>query len=427
METIVALSSPPGPAARAVIRLSGPRALEIGASLCGVPRPSCRTAVRGAFTACGAQAPVLLLAMPAPRSYTREDVAEMHLPGAAPIVAEALRRALAAGARHALPGEFTRRAYENGRLSLAQAEAVMSVIRAGDDASLRLAAERLAGKGGRALDAASDLLSSLVADVEASIDFIEHDVPCVGREEVIERVAALAERLSRAGSGAAPADDAPRVVLAGPPNAGKTSLFNALTGARGLVSPLPGTTRDALEADLVLGYLLVRISDAPGDAPCEPGPDAEAASRGRSARDRADIVLHLRDGSRPFNAPALDPARELLVITKADLGSALSESKGLAVSALTGAGIPRLRARIALLARRRAGESDSVLSAREREATRRATDALERARRAAADVLGEEFIALELREALDALGEAVGVVSSEEVLDRVFARFCIGK
>lgn len=429
-DTIVALSSPPGPAIRSIIRLSGPRALAIGAELCGSEIPRSRTALRGSFAACGAEAPALLLAMPAPRSYTREDVAEVHLAGAAPIAAEALRRALAAGAREALPGEFTRRAVENGRLSLSQAEAVMSVIRAKDDAALRLAAERLAGKGGRALAAASDRLASLVADVEASIDFIEHDVPCVGREEVIARAAALADELARAASGAAPSDDAPRVVLAGPPNAGKTSLFNALTGARGLVSPLPGTTRDSLESDIVLGAAIARLSDSPGDADYAPGPDADAASRGRAARERADIVLHVRDGSLPFDPPALDAAREILVLNKADLGTRpalLPRRQWLAVSALNGLGLPRLRARIAILARRRTGSAESALSAREREAVRQAAEALERARCAAAERKGEEFIALELREALDALGEAAGVVTSEEVLDRVFGRFCIGK
>ncbi len=429
-ETIAALSSPPGPAARAIIRLSGPRAIEIGAALAGVGRPAGRAAVRGKFAACGAEAPALLLAMPGPRSYTREDVAEVHLPGAPPIAAEALRRAFAAGARPAAPGEFTRRAVENGRLSLAQAEAVMALIRARDDAERRAAAGRLAGKGGRALAGASGELAALVADVEASIDFIEHDVPCVSREEIGARVSELGTRLRRAAAEAPALDDTPRVALAGPPNAGKTSLFNALTGARALVSPLPGTTRDVLEAELPLGAALVRIADAPGDAALPAGPDALAAGRGRALRDRAEIVLHVRDGSRPFEAPAIDPARELLVLNKADLGApppALPRRHWLAVSALTGAGLPRLRARIALLARRRAGDPESALSAREREAAAAAAAGLDRAGRAIAEGLAEEFVALELREALDALSDAAGTVTTEEILDRVFAKFCIGK
>lgn len=425
-ETIAALSSPPGPSARAIIRLSGPRALEIGAALAGVATPSSRSAIRGTFAACGAEVPALLLAMPAPRSYTREDVAEIHLPGAPPIAAEALRRAFAAGARPAGPGEFTRRAVENGRISLAQAEAVMAIIRARDDSERRAAAGRLAGKGGRALAGASGELAGLVADVEASIDFIEHDVPCASREELSGRIAALAGRLRGATAGDAPPDDTPRVALAGPPNAGKTSLFNALTGARGLVSALPGTTRDVLEAELSLGPARVRIADAPGDAELAPGPDADAAARGRASRDRADIVLHVRDGSRPFDVPSLDPARELLVLNKSDLGVPPARP-GLAVSAHTGAGLPRLRARIALLARRRAGDPESALSAREREAATRAAEGLDRALHALGEGLAEEFVALELREALEALSGAAGTVTSEDILDRVFAKFCIGK
>src|SRR5207247_2165263 len=146
------------------------------------------------------------------------DVAEIHLPGAAPIAAEAMRRALAAGAREALPGEFTRRAVENGRLSLAQAEAVMDVIRASDDAALRRAASRLAGRN--PLAAAAERLAALVADVEASIDFVEHDVPCVPREEIVQRAERLAAELGRASAAPPALDDAPRAVLAGPPNAG---------------------------------------------------------------------------------------------------------------------------------------------------------------------------------------------------------------
>ncbi|MCE9581221.1 MAG: 50S ribosome-binding GTPase [Planctomycetes bacterium] len=430
MDTIVALSSPPGASARAILRLSGPRALEIGAGLCGLPVPATRTVERGSFAACGAAATATLLAMPAPRSYTREDVAEVHLPGASPISREALRRALSGGAREAAPGEFTRRAVENGRLTLAQAEGVMAVIRARDDASLRRATERLAGRGGRVLGEAAERLAALAADVEASIDFIEHDVPFVGAAEVAARAGSLEAELARASAGTSPSDDLPRFVLSGPPNAGKTSLFNALTGARALVSAARGTTRDSLEAEVLLGSVTVRISDSPGDAAWPPGPDADASERGRMARDRADFVVHVRDGTRPVEFLPLDPAREILVLNKSDLGGparTLPHRQWLSVSARTGAGLGRLRARLAMMARRGSGTADSELSARESDAARRAAEACGRARRAAGEGSPEEFVALELREAMDALGEAAGEISAEDVLDRVFRKFCIGK
>lgn len=427
MDTIAALSSPAGPARRAIVRLSGPRALAIGAALAGVEPPRRRAAVRGRFAACGAEATAVLLAMPGPRSYTREDVAEVHLPGAAPVASEALRRVFAAGAREAAPGEFTRRAVENGRLTLAQAEGVMAVIRARDDAALRAAADRLAGASGSALAAVSGELAALLADVEASIDFIEHDVPCAPRAEIAERIETLRESLVRAAGSAPPDEGALLVVLSGPPGAGKTSLFNALTGGTGLVSGTPGTTRDVREAALALGAVLVRLADAPGDAAWPPGPDADAASRGRSARDRADIVVHVRDGTRPGAPPAFDPARELFVLSKADLGSAKLPGRALRVSSVTGAGIPRLRARIALLVRRASAAGAAALSSRERDVAERAGKSLSAARAAVEGGVAEEFVALELREALDALGEATGPVTPEAILDRVFARFCIGK
>lgn len=427
-DTIVALSSSPGAASRAVVRFSGAQALDVAAGICGVPVPRARGCVRGAVAACGGEVPVLLLAMPGPRSYTREDVAEIHLPGAAPLAAEVLRRAAAAGAREARPGEFTRRALLNGRIGIGQAEAVMDAIRARSDAELRRAAERMAGRGGRALAGVSDALASLLADVEASIDFVEHDIPCVGRAEILERISGIMRALEAAPSGAAAPDDVPRVLLAGPPNAGKTSLFNALTGSRALVSPRPGTTRDVLEGEVRAGPVTFRLLDAPGDGDAPSGPEAAAVLRARGARDRADLVLHVRDGSRPFSLPSLDPARELVVLSKSDLAAPASAARGyLRVSSITGAGLGRLRARAAAAVRRLCGAADSALSSRELDASRRAREALERARSAADADLGEEFVAGDLREALNALGEVTGEVATEELLDRIFARFCIGK
>ncbi len=420
-DTIAALSSPPGRALRGIVRLSGPAALAIAAEVAGLAPPVKRGVVRGEFRAAGVACPCLVLAMPAPASYTREDVAELHLPGAGPLLAEAMGRVLLLGAREAGPGEFTRRAVENGRIDPGQAEAVMDLIRARSDAELRRAAARLAGEPGRRLDRAVAALRDLAAEVEAAIDFQEHDIPALGAAEAAARAQGIAALLARAAAGVPAAEDVPRVVLAGAPNAGKSSLFNALTGAGAIVSPHPGTTRDAIEADMVVGSVAFRLIDTPGDGQFAGGPDAAAAERGRAERGRADLVIALAaPGDR---VPAAD-GRTLVVFSKADLVGP-APKPGPAVSALTGAGVGRLRARIALALRRRCGAAESALSARERDAALRASLAAGRAADAAGQ--GEEFMALELREALDALGEITGETGPEELLDRIFARFCIGK
>jgi tRNA modification GTPase len=423
-DTVVALASPPGPSARAILRLSGPRALEIAAALAGLPQATVRGARRGRIEACGAAAPAVVLAMPAPRSYTREDVAEIHVAGAAPLAAELLRRACAAGARLAAPGEFTRRAWENGRISLDQAEAVLAVIRARDDAELRRAAERLAGRGGEALAGAAAKLAALTADVEASIDFQEHDIPVDPPARIDARAEDIERELRAASSSRPPADDSPRVLLVGKPNAGKSSLFNALSCGRALTSPEAGTTRDFLEAEISVGSVSFRLVDSAGLDGDKSGAGAAAAVRARAAR--ADVRLGVVDASRTWTPP---PDCDVLALNKVDLGVAPDARplRSVAVSALTGIGLGRLRARLALAVRRRSGGAESVLAAREHDAARRAAEALARARAGLQAGLSEDLVALDLREGLDALGEVTGAVATEDLLDRIFARFCIGK
>ena len=448
------MSSPAGAAPRGIVRLSGPRACEFcdlifRASGAPLPEGANYVAGEGCLDLGGDWPPVPALAyvMRAPTSYTREDVVEFHTVGAVPIMRALLSRMLAAGARAAGPGEFTRRAYLNGRLDLAQAEAVRRIIQARSEAEHRRSLEQLAGSLSARVASLRGEVVDLCAEIEAALDFSDQDIEPISPADLLERAVGIGEHLAaiRCGPGAgALRAELPRVLLCGPPNAGKSSLFNALLRAeRAIVSPHPGTTRDLIEATLAVGDLEFQLVDCAGIRESADELERMGSRRSRSAADAADILLLVLDTARPLDAgerrliEAADLRRSLVVLAKCDLPRAwhedeirphLPDAPVLATSARTGEGIHALgeALRNAILSGR-ADRSTAryLLEARHEAALARAAEALDRAREAA--VAGFEFVALELREVLAALGEIAGETATDDILDRIFSGFCIGK
>ncbi|HUR38208.1 MAG TPA: GTPase, partial [Planctomycetota bacterium] len=325
-DTIVALSTPPGAGLRAVVRLSGPRAVEVGA------------AVPGAVVYKG------------PRTYTREDLVEIHLPGSPPLVDRLLRDLCARGARPAKPGEFTLRAFLNGRLDLAQAEAVEQLISAEGEEDRKAALDQLGGSFSRRLNQIEGDLLDLCADAEAAIDFVDQDIEVLPVEEALKRggesLTSLRNLMSETAARKT-SDQRPTVALHGLPNAGKSALFNALSGADAIVSDVAGTTRDVLTADVDVGFP-IRLIDAPGEAEWA-GLDGEAVRRSRDAVRRADLILFVVDAAEPAASSAIEPKGRawLRVTSKADLPH--GGAPGFLTSAKTGEGLPELRREIARL------------------------------------------------------------------------------
>ena len=403
-QTIVALSTPPGAGLRAVVRLSGPRAVEIGGPVPGA------------------------VVYKAPRTYTREDLVEIHLPGSPPLVDRLLRALCARGARPAKPGEFTLRAFLNGRLDLAQAEAVEQLISAEGEEDRKAALDQLSGSFSRRLNQIEGDLLDLCADVEAAIDFVDQDIEILptadalrrGREALDALGGLMAETASRKTS-----DERPTVALHGLPNAGKSALFNALSGSDAIVSDVPGTTRDVLAAEIDVG-VRVRLIDAPGESEAA-GLDGEAVRRSREALRRADLLLVVVDGTKS-EVPVEPKGRLWLrVYSKADLPHDASLTGGLWVSSKTGQGISELREAIGRMLRdvERPG-ARFRLSLRQGSLLQDAEAALRRAVSGAPD-LGLEYVAADLRAALAALGGISGRSTDEDLLDRIFSRFCLGK
>jgi len=445
-ETIVATATPPGRGAIAVVRLSGPAADEILSRLTGAPPPPPRRLRRATLRR--AEGPhvgafiddALVVRFPGPESYTGEDVVELHLHGGSLVVREALDAAMSCGARSAQPGEFTLRAFLNGRMDLVQAEAVAGIIDATSPAALELAGRHVTQRAGAFLGDLQDRLRELVVRLEADLDFPE-DVPELPRDQLAADLHALAGRLtSMAGTfdASAALRRGLRVVLAGPPNVGKSALFNALVGhPRALVTGEAGTTRDYLEETVLLDRTPVVLVDTAGLRDAKGAAEREGVERTRDQLDQADLILRVADQSAPGGAPppARDP-REVLALNKADLPAAAwaedhqDGARVARVSAKTGAGldglIPILTAHLADRIPRVEADDLWLVSARQRDGVARAATAVEGAA-AGVSTLPEEIIAGELHAALDALAGVTGRRYDHHVLDRIFEDFCIGK
>jgi tRNA modification GTPase len=442
-DTIVALATAAGASAVGVVRLSGPRAVAIGdtivrgrAHLEEQPSHTQRHVAIVDPKSGERLDDALCSVMRAPRSYTGEDVVELSCHGSPALLRAVIERLCAQGARLAAPGEFTRRAFINGRLDLAQAEAVALLISARTERAVVLAARGVAGELGRGLRGLRERLLDLVAGLEVALDFpedgvgIEPTAAAATVQRLIAEVVALRERARRGRI----VHDGVTIALVGAPNAGKSSLFNALVGReRAIVSPMAGTTRDVIEATIDLAGVPLRLLDTAGIGAPRDAVEAEGIRRSRAAIEESDLLLVVVDGSRPLSRAVLEeaaPRPRILVRAKSDLptdASAALIEDAVDVSAVSGAGLDLLAERICLAVMTRSdADGEVIASLRQMEAL----DALQRALIAAAGALAEapiEVALVDFREALVHASALLGLDVGDAVLDRIFANFCLGK
>jgi len=456
-DTIAAIATAPGAGGLAVVRVSGGRALALAdAVFRGGPAlgeaPSHTLHHGWAIGSSGERLDEIVAAVfRAPRSYTREDVVELSCHGGEQPSRRVLAALIAAGARLARPGEFTLRAFLSGRMDLSQAEAVADLIGASTERAHALALSQLSGELRRAVDALIERLSDAVAEVEARVDFAEDVGGIEVPEHVVAAIAGLDRELSAllaASAWARAVREGVRVPLVGRPNVGKSSLFNALLGeARSIVTDVPGTTRDRVSEAIELSGVRVTLSDTAGLRETADAVESIGVARAREALSGAALVLWVVDGAAPLAeedraiAAELVGARVVVALNKcdrpravagADVGALLNGTAGpmVEVSATGALGLDALRAAMAqALGADGSAESTGVAlgNLRHIEAVERARAALARAAAAAADRLPGEIVALELREALRALGEVTGRIVDEDLLERIFAKFCVGK
>lgn len=432
-DTIVALSSAAGPGLRAIVRLSGPNAFGVARKLIAPaseleePRRCCiATPIKLTRLTATMSADVYLF--PGPRSYTGQDVVEMHTIGSPPLVELLIAECLNAGCRAAQPGEFTLRAFLAGKMDLTRVEAVLAVIEAGSRGELKQALAQLAGGVARPLQELRDDLLNLLADVEAGLDFADEDVRFIPQDELLRRITrglALITLVRKQLDERSVSRDAFRVVLAGEPNAGKSSLFNALAGkSAALVSAQPGTTRDYLVHRLSVEGTVIELVDTAGLRPGANGIEARAQDFSRDQTGRADLVLLCQEAGRDGAMPELQ-CPYVVIATKCDLAKAAPDR--LATSAVTGQGLGELRKLLAEKARAHARPALAPSLSRCRHHVEACLVNLRRAHAEALDESPAELIALELRDALEQIGALVGAVYTDDLLDRIFSRFCIGK
>jgi tRNA modification GTPase len=451
-DTIVAAATPAGRGGIAIVRVSGSRVPQIAAALLG-RLPSPRFATAAAFRAADGQ-PLdrgLALFFPGPHSYTGEHVLELHGHGGPVLVEALIRRVLELGARRAQAGEFTQRAYLNGKLDLAQAEAVASLIDAASEQAAHAALRSLEGELSVRVRQLHEALADVRARVEAAIDFAEEQIEALTTQALTTRLQAIAAELSvlRASSRQGRLlTEGMRVVITGRPNAGKSTLMNRLAGYEAaIVTAVPGTTRDVLRERIVLDGMPLQLLDTaglrPAGQPLGDAIEAEGIRRAVAAMAGADRILFVVDGScDPEAAAYREECARLpsgvpvtLIINKADAmageparAGAAGDVTALPLSARTGLGVPALIEHLRASAGMAAPDG-GVVSARARhlEALQRASDRLESARRELARRGHPELVAEELRGAQQALGEIISAEGSEELLGRIFESFCIGK
>ena len=437
-DTIAAIAPPPGTGGVSIIRISGGEALAIAARVSGItpaPRRATLAHIRDARGDTLDQA--LLLYYPAPHSYTGEDTLEIQGHGGIAVTQAVLAAVLDAGARLAEPGEYTRRAYLNNKIDLAQAEAIADLINARSQAAVKAANRSLQGDFSRQIETLAADLLALRIYIEAALDFPEEEIDFLREGDIAARLPAWGERLRALLAQSTQGrlmNDGINLVIAGKPNAGKSSLLNALVGEeRAIVTAQAGTTRDIVRETILIHGMPVNILDTAGLREASDLVEQEGIRRTRQALNQADLILLLRDGSalddRDDELPANIP--QLLAYNKADQTPPAVQAQhadGLWISATTGAGIDALRDAIACAVGRDSRE-ESPYIARERHLR-----ALHQAERHYQDVLAQlhssqngELIAEDLRLAHEALGSITGAVSSDDLLGHIFSSFCIGK
>lgn len=431
-DTIAAISSSIAPAARIIVRTSGSLSFALS-EMFGASLDSNSSAEHREIAFAGLTLPAWIYRFRGPHSYTAEDIVEYHIPGNPVLAKLLLNELLARGARAAEAGEFTARAFFNGKMDLTGAEGVAAVISAQNQRELAAARQLLAGELANRLRPVLDVLAETLALVEVGIDFVEEDVSFLSRNQQRTRVQQADEALARLLVESTRFErlaHEPQVVLIGRPNAGKSTLLNALAGRqRAVVSATAGTTRDMLTAEVMLPRGMIRVTDVAGIDSLTPLSEIEREMRSQAliAADSADVIVLVRDltDSEPVLASGRAPS--LVLRTKLDLMPSASVDQGLGVSALTGAGMEQLRGALDAVCFGDAGTGSSLaVNLRHVRAIAEARAALGRAIEAI-DNAGPEVIAMELREAIDAVGSILGRVTPDELLGRIFAGFCIGK
>ena len=470
-DTICAIATPPGEGGIGVVRISGPRSLDLASHVVRLRSGTSLQALRPRTVAladvCSRRmaSPIpidpdapsdafideaLVVVMRRPHSFTGEDVVEVQCHGGPVILDQLCRALMSAGARLAAPGEFTKRAFLNGRLDLAQAEAVLDTIRAKTARSLAIAQSQRRGELSQEVEATRSALVVALAHIEAALDFAEEGITFVQQDELmrlLEGTTARLRRLVRSCEEGRIWREGAAVAILGRPNVGKSSLMNALLKTeRAIVTPVPGTTRDMLEEVVSLDGIPVRLFDTAGIRSTDDPVEAEGIRRSHLAWEEADLALILLDGSQPLSESdrvllaRQEAAQALLVINKCDLPRRLVNEE-LVRACPTSAGVIDISAKMQIgleglrkairsqLTPSRLESQDGVLvtNLRHAAALERALQGVEEARRSVEAGRAGELVAMDLRIAADALGEITGVITTDEILERIFAEFCIGK
>lgn len=447
-DTIAAICTAPG-GALAILRISGPQALEILNSICWTKQKITKDHARKAILAHAIRKDgetCLAIYMPGPASYTGEDVAEIQCHGGDFAPVRLLRAALNAGARHAEGGEFTRRAFLNGKLDLTQAEAVADMIHAGSAAAMELAERQMSGQLGRKLRQCRENLLRVVSEIESRLDFTEEDLDWIPADTLCNILTGTKEKLlhylDTANTGALIRNGI-RLVIAGAPNAGKSSLLNALLGYdRAIVTPIPGATRDTLEESLTIRGIALRATDTAGLRESTDHVEQLGVERTRKAVKSADVILWLLDSTEPEKAinhflmekEDVVSDRIILCWNKSDLtaNAAMPEVPGypppLSISAVTGDSLDLLTAEIEKVVWKKAGnhEDETAISERHAAMIRQTLPDLDNAMALIHDEFWE-LAAPGLHQAIHTLGTITGESADPDILDEIFSRFCIGK
>ena len=450
LETIAAVATPRGEGGISIVRISGVNALSILRQVFRPARQLSKYASRKLYLGHVVDQngviidQVLAVFMPGPATYTGEDVVEIHAHGGLVVTAEVLRRVLQAGSRMALPGEFTERAFMSGKIDLVQAEAVIDLIQASAGIAARQAERHLEGELSVVVRSIRAGVLELLSQLRATVDFPDEDIPELSAEFIentLSRLQAQVEQLLSTSFAGRVVREGIRVVIAGRPNVGKSSLLNALVGReKAIVTEFAGTTRDIVEEYVSFGGVPVRLMDTAGLHVADDPVEKIGVERARDALKCADLVLVVLDRAQPLaeeDQQALELARDrqhLIVLSKADLKPAVDlppslQANALAVSAVTGTGLEQLRAEIVSRVLGQDSVEDSVLvaNARQEEALRQALGALSDARATLASGLPQDMLSVDLDQALTSLGALLGETTDEAVIADIFARFCIGK
>lgn len=456
-DTIAAISTPVGQGGIGIVRTSGPQSIPI-ASRIFIPQGRRDISHIKSHTISYGHVidpsdddsivdEVLVSVMRAPHSYTKEDIVEINCHGGMVSVRKIMELLLSHGARLAEPGEFTKRAFLNGRINLSQAEAVLDLIQAKTDESMKLAMQQLKGGLSEKFVQTRDMLLEIAAMAEAYIDFPEEEIEVKTAEETKSRLHEILkeiEQLTRTFDEARFFREGLSVAIVGKPNAGKSSLLNALLKKdKAIVTELPGTTRDLIEDYLNIQGLPIRIIDTAGLRKSDETVEKEGIRRTLDAIENADFVIAMFDGSEPETAEdrellqRLSDKNAVLAVNKSDLPRKISDTflsklakPFLLLSALKGEGIEELKGIIFesnLKNWKEDREGIVITNIRHKQALGKASAALDRALIALTENKPLEIFSIEIREALDSIGEVTGSVTSDDILNRIFSNFCIGK